>query len=119
VFMTEKDPLNALLRKSKSPDPGPEFDDRVLDSYRAAFPIRERPLPVWRRLWSARVSVPLPFLLAGVAVLAALLLWFRPEPAPSAPTQDRANVVTRLNATGFVPLPNGAARVVSFKEGHL
>jgi hypothetical protein len=52
-----------------------------------------------------------------MAILVAVMvfIWFRVAATPS-PSRVAPNVVTYLNATGFQPLPNGAARVVSIKE---
>lgn len=112
--MSERDPLRDLLREWKSPEPSAELDERVSGAYRAAF--REQRVPLWTRLLNARISVPVPVLLAAVAGL-ALFLWLRPASAPSAP-RDTADVVTKLNASGFVPLPNGDARIVPVTETH-
>jgi hypothetical protein len=110
--MIEHDPLAALLREWKSPDPPSALDERVVDAYRRAT-IRPQ-LPRWQRFWEARVSVPMPLLLAALAAL-ALLFWFR-SPSLSVSSPEAAGVVTRLNATGFEPLSNGEARVVPVRE---
>jgi hypothetical protein len=109
--MTERDPLNTLLREWKAPEPTPGMDERVVDAYRAAFPPRT---PAWRGFWKMRISIPVPILLAAMVVF-ALLLWFRSTPAPNV-SGDAGEIVTRLNATGFQPLPNGEARIVPIKE---
>lgn len=110
--MTERDPLNTLLREWKAPpEAAPGVDDRVVEAYRAAFPPRTR---ASGGFWKMRVSVPVPILLAAIVVF-ALLLWFRATPAPSAPS-NAGEIVTRLTATGFEPLPNGEARIVPIKE---
>jgi hypothetical protein len=108
--MSECDPMQDLLREWKSPEPGPNFDDRVASAYRAAFPIGRHRQPVLRRLWAARISVPVPVLLAAMAAI-ALFLWLRPATAPS-PAGLPSGVLTQLNVNGFQPLPNGEARVV-------
>ena len=110
--MTEPDPLSALLRESKAPEPGLELDERVLRSYRSVFPAVRR--TAWNRFLSWRVSMPVPVLIAA-AVIVALIFWFRSGPAPATPTLA-PDVVTQLNVSGFQPLPNGEARVVSAKE---
>jgi hypothetical protein len=112
--MSERDPMQDLLREWKSPEPGSDFDDLVASAYRAEFPIGRRGRPVLRRFWRARISVPLPVLLAATAAV-ALFLWLRPAPAPVAPphpAEPPSGVLTQLNVRGFQPLPNGAARVV-------
>jgi hypothetical protein len=116
--MNERDPMRELLREWQSPKPGAEFDDRVADAYRAEFRIGRRPTPAWRRLLRARISIPVPVLLAAVALI-ALFLWLRPASVPSAPAtagNPAPAVLTQLNGSGFQPLPNGEARVISVKE---
>ncbi len=109
--MREPDPLSALLKEWKAPEPSPEFDRRIAAAYRNALP---RP-PVWMRFWRARVSVPMPVLAVGVLVAVVVLLVFRTASTPK-PVTVSPNVVSRLNATGFLPLPNGQARVLSVAE---
>jgi hypothetical protein len=107
--MTERDPLNTLLREWKAPEPAPGMDRRVVEAYRAT-----RTPPAWRGFWKMRISIPVPILLAAMVVF-ALLLWFRSKPAQDVPS-SAGDVVTHLNATGFEPLPNGEARIVAIKE---
>ena len=103
--MIDPDPLRDLLREWDAPEPSPELDSRVAAAYRAA--IRRTP---W---WRARISIPVPALAAMVLLAVAVyLLQFRSAPPP--PPQP--GIVTQLNGTGFVPLPNGEARIVSVKE---
>jgi hypothetical protein len=109
--MREPDPLSALLREWKSPEPSPELDRRIAAAYRDAVP---RP-PIWRRFFQARVSVPVPVFAVGVLLVLAVFVWFRESSAPQA-LPATSDLVTRLNATGFQPLPNGEARVISVKE---
>jgi hypothetical protein len=112
--MSERDPMQDLLREWKSPEPGPDFDSRVASAYRAEFPIGRRRQPVLRRLWAARISVPVPVLLAAMAAI-ALFLWLRPATAPR-PANLPSGVFTQLNVNGFQPLPNGEARVVPVRR---
>jgi hypothetical protein len=61
---------------------------------------------------SARPSRRWLFFVAPVPALAALLLlMFHPRPIPP-PARADAGYVTRLDASGFQPLPNGDARIV-------
>lgn len=108
--MREPDALHNLLREWQSPEPSPEFDRRVINAYREA----QRP-PIWRRFWRARISIPMPVFAIGALVAVALLLWFRWSSTPPAPAAT-SDLVTHLNATGFRPLPDGAARVISVTE---
>jgi hypothetical protein len=106
--MSENDPLRAALREWKAPEPSAELDERV----RAGFRATRRPSP-WARFLSARVSVPVPALAAVVLLIAvAWLVEFRPAP----PTPRQPGVVTRLEATGFQPVPNGVALVQEVKQ---
>jgi hypothetical protein len=45
----------------------------------------------------------------------ALYFWLRPAAAPPMPAET-PGVVTRLNTSGFQPLPNGEARVIPAVE---
>jgi hypothetical protein len=73
--MTERDPLDVLLREWKSPESAPELDECMVIAYRTAFRTAEDEAPVWRRFWKARVSIPVP-LLAAAVVIVALFFWF-------------------------------------------
>lgn len=113
--MIEPDSLNQLLREWQQPAVDPNIDQRVLSAYRETMQMR-KPEHFWTRFWNTRLSVPVPVLLAAMIAL-ALLLWFRTTPAPTA-LPAAGDVVTTLNATGFQPLPNGDARIVTVKETH-
>jgi hypothetical protein len=109
--MSEFDPLRKVLREWAAPEPSAALDARVRAGFRAA-----RAPSLWRRLWTARVSVPVPVLAAVLLVLAmAWLVEFRPA-VPQAPVTRAPGVVTRLEATGFQPLPDGVARVIPVEE---
>jgi hypothetical protein len=110
--MSEQDPLRALLHEWQDPEPPTDLDRRVMAAYRNA--VGPRP-PFWARLWQVRISVPAPALaLAVLAAIALFLLVRRPsEPPPSPPVP---NLVSRLDGTGFQPLPNGEARVISVTD---
>ena len=109
--MSEFDPLRRVLREWVSPEPSAALDARVRADFRAA----QAPSP-WRRIWTARVSVPVPVLAAVVLLLAvAWLVEIRPGmPQPTVPRAP--GVVTRLEASGFQPLPDGLAGVVPVEE---
>ena len=116
--MSERDPLQSLLREWKSPELGSDFDDRVVSAYRARFPMETGRQPVLRRFWAARISVPVPVLLAVMATI-ALFLWLRPTTAPVTaprPADLPSGVLTQLNVSGFQPLPNGEARIVPAED---
>ena len=109
--MRETDPLDALLREEwKSPEPTAALDRRVTAAYRSAV----RP-SAWVQFWRMRFSVPAPVLLGAMLVIFALFLWLRPAPGTSMPS-ERAGAVTRVNASGFQPLPNGEARIIPAVE---
>jgi hypothetical protein len=106
--MSEFDPLRAVLREWKTPEPPDALDTRV----RAAFRAQVTPSP-WSRFWTARITVPVPVLAALVLMLAVVwLVEFRPP----APVERPPGVVTRLEATGFQPLPDGVARAEVVKQ---
>jgi hypothetical protein len=101
----EDDSLRNLLREWKAPEAPPAMDARMRAAYRAAYPAPPR----WN-FWSARVSLPVPVFAVLMLVLLALVVQFRSEP-PAVSRGGRA-YVTQVDAEGFQPLPNGAARVV-------
>ena len=119
--MIESDPLRSILREWEAPEPSAELDARIRASYRAVH----RPSP-WRCLFTARLGVPVAVLGALMLVVAVVLVQFRsmpPEPRPVlrmesalVPLPGGGGYVTRLDATGLQPLPNGAARVVRSGE---
>jgi hypothetical protein len=116
MVMTENDPLRALLREWKSKEPAPELDARIAAAYRAAVTRDAVRRPIFGRFWRARVSLPAPVLAAGVLAVLAVFLWFRIAAPPPPASPATSDVVTHLDATGFQPLPDGAARVISVKE---
>jgi hypothetical protein len=106
--MSEIDPLRPVLREWEAPEPSAALDARV----RAGFRAFQTPSP-WGRFWTARVSVPVPVLAAvGLLLALAWVVEFR----PAAPSPRPPGVVTRLEATGFQPLPDGMARVVTVED---
>src|SRR5262249_58917008 len=104
---TENDPLRSVLREWTVPEPPPEIESRLRREFRA----RHSRSP-WAAFWRLRISIPAPALAVFALVLLALFLQFRTVPAPVSPRAG-GGYVTRLDATGFQPLPNGAARGVS------
>jgi hypothetical protein len=117
MLMKESDPLDALLREWKLPEPDEALDQRVIAAYRSAR--RAQPAAsagFLKRFWATRVSIPAPALVAAALALFALVLWLRVSNSQSPPLQA-PGVVTRLNVTGFQPLPNGEARVLPLTEG--
>jgi hypothetical protein len=111
--MNESDPLDALLREWKTDEPAEAFDQRVIAAYRSTTPAA-RPSSPWTRFWTMRISIPAPALVAAALAALALVLWLRPSAAPASPEPPGA--VTRLNVNGFLPLPNGDARIVPALE---
>jgi hypothetical protein len=117
----EIDPLSGMLRGWKAPDPPAAMDARVLSAYREQYAASP-----WRRFWGARISVPVPVFAALLLVLAAMWMEFRPAPSVQpavlrtetrvVSTPEGRGCVTRLDASGFQPLPDGAARVVGSGE---
>lgn len=111
--MKEHDPLNSVLREWEAPEPSGALDARVRAAYRALH----RP-SLWRRVWSARVSIPVPVLGALLLLMMMTAAWwlpFRPRPPALQPEPVAAPVggyVTRIETAGFKPLPDGATRVI-------
>lgn len=106
--MSEMDPLRTVLREWEAPEPSAALDARVRADYRATV----APSP-WGRFWTARVSVPVPLLAASMLLLAVAWLI---ELRPARPAARPPGVVTRLQTTGFQPLPDGVARVEDIKQ---
>ena len=107
--MTDDERLRALLRESATPTPGAALDGRILAAYRALHP------PLWRRIWTMRISVPMPVMAAAMVLLVAVL-WFalrQPSPTANAPASHYAH---KTESAGFQPLPDGAARVIEVKD---
>jgi len=107
----EEDKLRAVLREWEAPVPNPAMDARVRAAWRAAHPRG------WKRIWTARVSVPVPVLAALLLIAAFLLVKLSTARRSTAETPSgHGAYVTELNATGFQPVPNGEARVITVKE---
>ena len=106
-FVTEDDKLRAVLREWEAPEPNPAMDARVMTAWRGAR------RPAWKNIWTARVSIPVPVLAALLLVAALLLLKFgMASPREVAPATG--GYLTQLS--GFQPVPNGEARVITVKE---
>ena len=107
----EDDKLRAILREWEAPEPSPAMDARVRAAWRGLH------RPAWKSIWTMRVSVPVPVLAALLLVAALLLLKFgMARPTEVAPSQT-GGFVTQGNASGFQPVPNGEARVITVQEG--
>ena len=113
--MREPDSLDAMLREWKAPEPTVELDQRVRSAYRSAVRPPRSSQGAWRHFWTMRVSVPVPVLLVAALVIFALFSWLKPAAAPAA-SPETSGVITRLNASGFQPLPDGNARVIPAME---
>src|ERR1017187_4120877 len=110
MVMNEKDPLRSLLYEWEAPEPSAALEARIRAGYRAG----RRPT-FWERLWSFRVSIPVPVLVAAALLIAAGFWLARrsvpsQNPAPVAPAAG--GYMTRLEAAGFQPLPDGEIRVI-------
>jgi hypothetical protein len=112
--MREPDSLEDLLREWKLPEPTSVMDRRVASAYRSTVRVQSSPR-AWRQFWTMRVSVPAPVLLVATLAVVILFVWLRPATAPPA-SPETPGAVTRLNASGFQPLPNGEARVIPAVE---
>jgi len=106
----DDDKLRAVLREWEAPEPSLEMDARVRAAWRASHP------GLWKRIWMARVSVPVPVLAMLLLIAAFLLVKFGvARSAPKAPS-EAGGYVTRLNTSGFQPVPNGEARIITVNE---
>jgi len=99
--MKMDDPLDRLLEEWQARGPSAGMDARMLAAYRQAA----RPSP-WRRMRGALARVPA----FAVVIAAAVAIGFRAGEPRRPPIEG---YVTRIEASGFQPLPNGAVRVVS------
>jgi hypothetical protein len=106
--MNEDEQLGSVLREWQAPEPGAAVDAQIRDAWRAECP------PAWRRIWTARISVPVPLAVAAL-VLAAALIQFR-RATPVVPDPKARLIVPQQTASGFIALPDGAVRVVSAKD---
>jgi hypothetical protein len=107
----DDDKLRAVLRAWEAPEPNPEMDARVRAAWRALHP------PGWKRIWTARISVPVPVLAMLLLIAALLAVKYGAARRSTAETPSRpGSYVTQLNAAGFQPVPNGEARVITVKE---
>lgn len=71
--MSQDPDLPRLLPHWQPPDPPAAMDDRVLASYRQHL----LQVPLWRRLWTARIAVPLPLAAAMLLATIGLVFWLR------------------------------------------
>ena len=106
--MNEEDPLHSLLQEWKAPEPSPALAARILARRRVPRSAW------WRHAWSVRVSIPAPLLAAALLIAAGFLLMRRSAPPPAQPpaSPNGGAYMTRLETAGFVPLPDGAVRVI-------
>lgn len=104
--MKEQDPLQSLLKEWEAPEPPPSMDARVRTAYGES-----RRRPWWARMWTFRVSIPVPVLAAALLLIAAGL-WIGRRSAPPVRTAAPPGYVTRLESAGFQPLPDGEVRVI-------
>jgi hypothetical protein len=115
MVMKESDRLNSVSREWEAPEASAAMDARVRAAYRAVH----HP-SLWRRIWSAQVTIPVPALAAVLLLLApALWLQFRPRPPvaqPAVVVPASAGYMTRIETAGFRPLPDGATRVIRSGE---
>jgi hypothetical protein len=103
-WMMEDDKLRATLREWEAPDPNPAMDARVQAAWRDSHP------GLWKRIWTARVSIPVPVLAALLLIAAFLVVKLGLMSAPA------IRYASRPDSTGFQPVPNGEARVITVKE---
>jgi hypothetical protein len=112
--------IRRLLHLWKPPAVSPEFDERVLTSYR-----RQTETPLWRRLFTVSIPVPLPVaavILILLLVSATLVLRNPDASAPHVPLLAKAKltaqqlddppVVTRTSLAGFEPVTDMSVDII-------
>ena len=104
--MKEQDPLNTLLQEWEAPEPAAALDARIRAAYRTA----RRP-SLWERIWTFRVSIPVPVLAAALLLIAAGI-WIERRSTPPVRSATPSGYITRLESAGFRPLPDGEVRVI-------
>ena len=104
--MKEQDPFHTLLQKWEAPELPAALDARVRAAYRDAV----KPT-LWQRMWSFRISIPVPVLAAALLLVMAGV-WLTRSGPPARPASAPSGYVTRLESAGFQPLPEGATRVI-------
>lgn len=118
--MIEEDDLQPVLREWEAPQPSAEMDARVLAAFR-----NTRRGSWWRRIWSARVTIPVPILAAALLLLAVIAIFemrsasrvvTTPPANPATVTVPDAGYTTKIETAGFKPLPDGATRVIRSGE---
>ena len=108
--MKEQDPLDTLLREWEAPAPPAALDARMRAAYRDAV----KPT-LWQRMWSFRISIPVPVLAAALLLVMAGV-WLTRSASPARPEAASPGYLTRLESAGFRPLPDGATRVIRAGE---
>jgi hypothetical protein len=110
---TETDDLDGLLAHWRAPDVPRTVDDRLLASYRSH--VDERPL--WRRLFTATIRVPVPLAAAALIalILSVALAWNGAAPADVQRARARrldTPVITHTSLAGFEPVSQSDGTVV-------
>ena len=111
--MKESDPLKSILHEWEAPAPPSSLDTTVRARYRSLHPPS-----VWRRMWTARVTVPVP-VIAGLLLIIGLWMQFWPRlaTAPAGPEPPTSPAyITRIDSVGFQPLPDGEIRIIRSGE---
>jgi hypothetical protein len=104
--MLMKDLLDSLLKEWEAPEAPASLDARVRTAYRES-----RRGSWWERLWTFRVSIPVPVLAAALLLIAAGV-WIERRSPPPVRTAAPPGYVTRLESAGYQPLPDGEVRVI-------
>jgi hypothetical protein len=103
LIVKDQDSLRELLREWEAPEPSAALDTRVRAAYR-----EKRRRGSW---WSWRVSIPVPVLAAALLMIAAGW-WIERRATPPVRSTAPAGYITRLDAAGFQPLPDGEIRII-------
>ena len=108
--LTPDPELDRLLEQWSAPAVPESLDRRVMASYRALV----RPQPLWRRLATSSVRIPLPVALAALLLIAFAFYGTQRQPpaqetlesseTPRTAQVSSSAVVTRTQLSGFEPV---------------
>ena len=112
--MSQDPDLQRLLPRWQPPEPPAAMDYRVLASYRQHL----LQVPLCRRLWTARIAVPLPLAAALLLAAVGLMFWLH-VPERGVPRQNPALVMGAGSPCAPAPVrpPSASSMLVRTRTG--